>query len=224
MKSSLVLAGITLAAGMAAGTAQAQALPIVGGFTSVRLDAAPTLTSAGVSVGVLGSALFSPGSNGIPLVYFPITGGAIDTATFAGSIQHDGSGLSLTRAGTTVNLGNFVIDTVGNQLSGRVTIGATTLENVSLFNIGLTNSPAAPFSLSLTGTAAGALTSALGLPELTGVQVGSASTLPITAAVPEPSTYAAMIGGLGVLGLVARRRTKAEKKAASKADTSPVAA
>ncbi|KQW42467.1 MULTISPECIES: PEP-CTERM sorting domain-containing protein [unclassified Roseateles] len=209
MKSSLVLAGVALAAGLAAGTAQAQALPIVDGFTSVRLDAAPTLTGAGVTVGLLGSALFSPGSNGIPLVYFPVTGGAIDTATFAGSIEHAGSGLSLTRAGTTVNLSDFVIDTVGGQLTGQVNIGATTLSNVSLFSIGLTGSPAAPFSLSLTATAAGALTSALGLPDLTGVQVGSASTLPITAAVPEPATYAAMLGGLGLLGLVTRRRAKA---------------
>jgi hypothetical protein len=211
MKSSLVLAGGVLAASLGANVAQA--LPIVDGFTSVRLDAAPTLVGAGVSLGLLGSALLSPGSNGIPLAYFPITGGAIDTATFAGSIEHAGSGLSLTRAGTTVNLSDFVIDTVGGQLTGKVNIGATTLTDVSLFSIGLTGSPAAPFSLSLTATAAGALSSALGVPDLTGVQIGAANTLPITAAVPEPSTYAAMLGGLGVLGWVASRRRKAQRQA-----------
>lgn len=212
MKSSLALAGGVLAASLGAGTVHAQALPIVDGFTSVRLDAAPTLTGAGVSLGLLGSARLSPGSNGIPLVYFPVTGGSIDTATFAGSIEHAGSGLSLTRAGSTIKLSDFVVDTVGSQLTGTVSFGTTTLSDVSLFTIGLSGLPAAPFSLSVTATAAGALTTVLGLPDLTGVQLGVASTLPITAAVPEPSTYAAMLGGLGVLAWVASRRRKPQKQ------------
>nr|WP_315261519.1 CCXG family PEP-CTERM protein [uncultured Duganella sp.] len=36
----------------------------------------------------------------------------------------------------------------------------------------------------------------------------SANTLPLTAAVPEPETYAMMLAGLGLVGLVSRRRRR----------------
>jgi hypothetical protein len=187
--------------------AQAQALPITGGVTSVTLSAAPVLVGAGLGVAPLGSAILSPGSAGIPLAFFPVTGGVIDTATFAGTIEHEGSGLSLSNATTTVNLTNFLINTNTLSLSGDVSVGATSLFDVPLFNLGLSGQLVSPFSLSLTSTAAGALTAFLGLPDLTGVTLGTANTIPITA-VPEPETWMAMLAGLALVGAAIQRRRR----------------
>jgi hypothetical protein len=214
MKFVMFTASAALAAALAAPAAQAQALPIVGGVTSVTLTAAPTLTSLGVGFATLGTAAVSPGSDGIPLAYFPVTGGAIDTATFAGSIEHDGSGLALSSAGTTVNLTDFIIDTVALTLTGQVAVeGGAALGAVPLFNLGLSGNVVSPFTLSLTSDAAGALSAVFGLPDLTGVTLGTASTIPITSAVPEPATYAAMLAGLALVALtLARRRGGAQEQ------------
>ncbi len=213
MKLSVIAAAAALAAGLHAPSASAQALPIVGGVTSVTLTSAPTLASVGLSVGTLGSAQFSPGSAGIPLVYFPITGGSQNTATFAGSIQHAGSGLSLSSGGTTLNLTNFVIDTTALTLTGQAATGGTSLGAVPLFNLSFGSNPVSPFNLALTSTAAGALTTLFGLPNLTGFTLGTANTIPITSAVPEPTTYAAMLAGLAMISLVlARRRQQASER------------
>lgn len=203
MKISRIAAAAALVA--LVGTAQAQSLPIVDGFTAVTLTAAPVLSGAGLSVGTLGSATASPGSGGIPLVYFPVTGGFLDTATFAGIIEHAGSGLSLSDATSTVSLTDFVIDTVALTLTGQVAVGASALGAVPLFNLGFSSNPFSPVSLQLTSAAAGALSAVFGLPDLTGVTLGTANTLPVTT-VPEPATYLAMLGGLAVLGAVVRRR------------------
>jgi hypothetical protein len=208
MLAVLRLGGVAAAA-LAAPLVQAQALPITGGLTSVTLTAAPSLASLGLTVAPLGSALVSPGSTGIPIAYFPVTGGSIDTVTFAGSIEHAGSGLSLSNATTTINLTSFVIDTVGLQLTGDVAFGTTALSDVPLFNIGFSGVATSPFSLTLTAAAAGALTAVLGVPDLTGVVLGTANTIPITSAIPEPSTYAAMLGGLALMGMVLSRRRRA---------------
>jgi hypothetical protein len=208
MQLKTLAAGLTLAAATltVAGTAHAQALPIVGGVTGVTLTSAPTLTGAGVTVGTLGSALFSPGSTGTPLVFFPVTGGSLNTATFAGSIEHEGSGLSLSSGGTTLNLTNFVIDTVGLTLTGQAAVGSTALGAVPLFNLSFGSNAVSPFVLSLTSAGAGALTALFGLPNLTGLEIGTANTLPITSAVPEPGTYALMLAGVAVVALLAARR------------------
>lgn len=206
MKLSVLAAVVVSAFAAAAAPAYAQSLPIVGGTTSVSLVSAPTLSAAGLSVGGLGSAQLSPGSDGIPLAYFPVTGGTLNTATFAGTIQHAGSGLSLSTAAATVNLSNFVIDTGAGLLSGNVAVGGTALGVVPLFSLGSSGIATAPFSLSLTSAAAGALSSVFGIPNLTGALIGNANTIPITAAVPEPATYLSLAAGLGLLALTLRRR------------------
>jgi hypothetical protein len=209
MKLSIYTAAALLA--MAAAPAvRAQALPITGGITAVTLSAAPTLATLGLSVAPLGSALVSPGSTGIPIAYFPVTGGAINTATFAGSIQHAGSGLSLSNTSATVSLTNFVIDTTTSVLSGNVAVGGSALGVVPLFNIGSSGVATSPFSLALTAAAAGALSTVFGIPDLTGAVLGSANTIPITSAVPEPATVASMLAGLALMGgLLGRRRAAA---------------
>lgn len=209
MKLSLVAAAAWLSVA-AVPTAHAQALPIVGGVTSVTLTAAPTLASVGLSVAPLGSALVSPGSTGIPIAYFPVTGGAIDTVSFAGSVQHAGSGLSLSSASATVSLTNFVIDTTTSLLSGNVAVGGSALGVVPLFSIGSSGVATSPFSLALTAAAAGALSTVFGIPNLTGAVLGTANTIPITSAVPEPATVASMLAGLALMGgLMSRRRAAA---------------
>ena len=217
MKISALTAGLALAASLGVSSVQAQALPIVGGITGVTLTSAPTLTGAGVSVGILGSAQFSPGSTGTPLVFFPVTGGSLNTATFAGSIEHDGSGLSLSSGGTTLNLTDFVIDTVALTLTGQASVGTTALGAVPLFNLSFGSNPLSPFNLALTSAGAGALTALFGLPDLTGLQIGTAATIPVTA-VPEPATYATLLAGLALVGwLTARRRKQAEAQPLSAA-------
>lgn len=211
MKLSVLAAVVAAAFAASAAPAHAQSLPIVGGVTSVSLVSAPTLSAAGLSVGGLGGALLSPGSDGIPLAYFPVTGGSLNTATFAGSIEHAGSGLSLTSASATVNLTNFVIDTGAGLLSGNVAVGGSALGVVPLFSLGSSGNPAAPFSLSLTAAAAGALSSVFGIPNLTGALIGNANTIPITSAVPEPATYLSLAAGLGLMALTLRRRSAAAR-------------
>lgn len=209
MKLSLLAAAAAVSATLLAQPALAQSLPIVGGVTSVTLTSASALAGLGLGVSGLGTASISPGSAGTPLAYFPITGGSIDTVSFAGSIEHAGSGLALSSASTTVNLTNFVIDTTGGLLSGNVSVGGSSLGVVPLFTLGSSGVAVAPFSLSLTAAAAGALTTVFGVPNLTGFAIGNANTIPITTAVPEPATVLSMLAGLGLIGAMLRRRRAA---------------
>ena len=72
---------------------------------------------------------------------FPITGGNVTYYTpgsvspyVQGEIDHDGSGLSLTGAGKTVELTNFVIDPGKSVLTGKVTVdGKVAAESAPLF-------------------------------------------------------------------------------------------
>ena len=112
-------------------TGKVAEIPRVGGTTSLELNAATAaaLTSLGVTPGVTGTATAS-GST----VTFPITGG--DAVIHAnkhyapgyvdGVILHQGSGLTLTKGGTTVTLSDFTIDPGNSILYGDVngTVGA----------------------------------------------------------------------------------------------------
>jgi hypothetical protein len=88
-----------------------------GGQTSLALDAgaAAALTSLGVTPGVVGPAVANPdGSLG-----FPITGGAVNAKSLAGTITHSG-GISLTKGATSVALTDFTIDTARQRLVATV--------------------------------------------------------------------------------------------------------
>ncbi len=209
MKLSLLTAAVAVGSLLAFGSAQA--LPVVGGTTAVKLTSAPTLTGAGVTVSGLGTATLSPGSDALPIAYFPITGGDINTGSFAGTIAHNGSGLRLSTSTGTINLTNFLINTSTLVLTGNVAFGTTSLSAVPLFDLSFGTNPVFPFNLKLTATAAGALSTVLGVPNLTGATIGIANTLPITSAVPEVATTASMLAGLGLMALVlgGRRRSVA---------------
>lgn len=72
---------------------------------------------------------------------FPITGGNVtyyEPGTVSpyvqGEIDHDGSGLSLTGGGKTVELTDFVVDPGASVLTGKVTVdGAVAAESAPLF-------------------------------------------------------------------------------------------
>jgi hypothetical protein len=123
--------------GSSAGTAEtqpAQTAPVAalqnvtGESTSVTLDAGfvEALDSLGVEPGVADDASLEEG-----VVRFPITGGNVeyygpesDVRPFVqGRLDHDGSGLSLTAGGTTVELTDFVVDPGTSMLTGTVSAG-----------------------------------------------------------------------------------------------------
>ena len=211
MKLSITAAAAALAF-VASTAAQAAPLPISGGTTAVTLTSAATLGSLGLGVAGLGSATLSPGSTGIPIAYFAITGGSIDTNSFAGRIQHAGSGLRLFTSSASISLTNFLIDTTTGVLSGSVAFGSTSLSAVPLFNIGTSGVLTSPFSLALTSTAAGALSTVFGVGNLTGTVIGTANTLPITTAVPEPATVASMLAGLALVGGLMSRQKRQRRE------------
>lgn len=72
---------------------------------------------------------------------FPITGGNVTyyepgsvSPYVQGEIDHDGSGLSLTGGGKTVELTDFVVDPGASLLTGKVTVdGAVAAESAPLF-------------------------------------------------------------------------------------------
>ncbi|TRW14961.1 PEPxxWA-CTERM sorting domain-containing protein [Glacieibacterium frigidum] len=185
----------------------ASALTVTGGDTRVAFNAG-ALT--GLTAGVTGGATVTgPGLT----VNFPIIGGFLDAA-LAGQIRHDGSGITLSNGTNTLALGNFVIDTTASILFGDAALNDTTLgTNLALFGFDLTSISVAQLTdldnpllgLQLTSTAAGALTAAFGVGDLTGATLGNAATAPAIAAVPEPGTWAMLIIGFGAVGALARR-------------------
>ena len=120
-------------------TGKVAEIPRVSGTTSLDLNAATAaaLTSLGVTPGVTGTATVS-GST----VSFPITGG--DAVIHAnkhyapgyvdGVILHQGSGLTLTKGGTTVTLSDFTIDPGDSILYGDVD-GPVGAANVPLLQL-----------------------------------------------------------------------------------------
>ena len=183
-------------------SAPATAATIIGGGTSVKLTAAPTLTGLGLSFATFGSASATADAMGIPTATFLITGGSINDATGAARIEHNGSGLNFTGGGKALSIGDFLINTSTNILTGQVKIGTTTLNNVPLFTIGT------GLSLSLTADAAGAFTAVFGAPDLTGAAIGTAAVNLVSVPVPEPATWGMLIVGFGAVGMALRTRRR----------------
>jgi hypothetical protein len=106
-------------------------IPALSGVdTEVTVDPGflSALTSLGLTPGVVGTAKLTNG-----VLSFPITGGHVDyydpTQAYRpyvqGTIEHNGSGLSLTAGGTTVDLTNFTIDPGTSKLYGDVSANGT---------------------------------------------------------------------------------------------------
>jgi hypothetical protein len=190
--SKFVLLCLTAAAAV---QMHAAVIPIAGGSTQVDFDPAvvAVLTGAGLTIAPLGTASIAG-----TVAAFPITGGTVGTDTNTAVLYHDGSGLRFASASATLDLMNFIIGatvTPGSEsgvLTGDV-MGAITAPGVPLFDIG------PGLQLALTGAAAGALSTAFGLPDLTGTVVGTASASPEP--VPEPATMLVAAGGLAAIAL-----------------------
>lgn len=149
---------ISTAADQAAQQATAVVPAIPGGSTAVALD--PGFTAAlqqlQLTPGTIGSATLANGS-----VSFPITGGTVtlyDKSSgyrpfVQGVIFHEGSGLSLTGGGKTVQLTNFVIDPGDPaRLFGDVMVdGKLAAMNAPLFD--LNGSPLKPITMDANGAA-----------------------------------------------------------------------
>ncbi|WP_165065358.1 hypothetical protein [Marisediminicola senii] len=126
-------------------------IPELGGVdTQVTLDQGfvDALTSLGLTPGVIGTATLTDG-----VLAFPITGGNVDyydpeedyRPYVQGSVEHDGSGISLTAGETVVELTDFRIDPGTSQLFGTVTAnGEEVGQDVFIFNLdGTTLNPLA---------------------------------------------------------------------------------
>ncbi len=100
----LVAAGALVALAVAA-PAGAATVKLAGGSTTLRLDAGTAKALKGLGVAVTPITPAKAGSKGVS---FPITGGAIDPATAAGTITHSG-GLQLRAGATRVRLTSFII-------------------------------------------------------------------------------------------------------------------
>jgi len=125
-------------------TAAATVPAIPGGSTAVALDTGFTdaLTQLGLTPGVIGGATLDAATG---TVSFPITGGEVtlyDRETgyrpwVQGTIFHEGSGLSLTAGGTTVELTDFTINPgKPARLFGNVSVnGQLAAASAPLFNL-----------------------------------------------------------------------------------------
>jgi hypothetical protein len=109
--------------------------------TAVLLDAdfGAALESLGLAAGTVGTATLEDGA-----LHFPITGGNVDYYDPAesyrpyvqGSIEHEGSGFSLTAGDTVVELTNFTIDPGTSELFGDVSVnGESAATQALLFDL-----------------------------------------------------------------------------------------
>ncbi|TFB74208.1 hypothetical protein E3O06_07335 [Cryobacterium glaciale] len=145
--SSAATTGAPAPAASSSSSAEADPTPLAsipslsGVDTAVLLDAdfAAALTSLGLTAGTVGTATLEEGS-----LHFPITGGNVDyydpqedyRPYVQGSIEHEGSGFSLTAGDIVVELTNFTIDPGTSELFGDVSVnGESAATQALLFDL-----------------------------------------------------------------------------------------
>ncbi len=188
LATALLAALALLALPAVAGAQEQEEVTLSSGVTLLELDAATAgvLGENGVVVTTLGAAESSEDAEGVPTFSFPITFGRLDVETLGGDVVHRG-GLELSAGDTTVRVRAFVIDTVRQQLTARVSGGRG---RVPLLDLDL--SAAAPLvrpdfvlvdriGATLTEEAAGALNEAFGVELFTaGLPIGTAQLFGVT--------------------------------------------
>jgi hypothetical protein len=167
--------------GIPIGRASVRALPktlaLAGGTTSLALD--PGTASALTSLGVTAAPL-APATAGAAGLAFPITGGALNAKTLAGSATHSG-GIRLSKGATAVDLRNFTIrvkkspDLTAEVGNARVSILSLDLSKAKVATKGRTVTVSGVVA-SLTAGAATALNQAFGTTAFAaGLKVGTAT-------------------------------------------------
>ena len=200
-------------AGALAFAGTASAAPVVDGITTVEV----TVDLGDIEAGLVGSATLAD-EDGL-VVNFPVTGGDLDG--LAGTIDHEGSGLTLTANDITVSLTNFTIDTVASTLSGMVMVDGSTVGRLDLFTFDLTglgaqdvtNLDEPQIALLFTQMAADALANTFSIAALSalgGEEFGLAATAPVVGDVDViPVPGAAILFVTGAAAFAARRRARA---------------
>jgi hypothetical protein len=191
LRTTLVaaLALVTVFAVTAVGSASAQSstLRLVGDKTKLVTDPATTkvLLDNGISPQPVGPTGFDvpPGSKGSVRYSFPITGGMLDSATLAGTIDHSG-GINFvnTKNGSSLLLTNFRIE-IGASPGLTAAVGGTSLR-VRILDLDLSRAKILAqgkqirvknVGARLTADAAGALNSTLGVSFFApGIKLGTA--------------------------------------------------
>jgi hypothetical protein len=183
--AALLAGGLTGTAGAQAATAT----PLKGGTTTVTTG--PGIAGTLLRAGILplatppGRQSFSYTRGGLATSFsFPVTGGAVDLGTLAGTIEHRG-GITFVnlRNGKRLTVGDFVIDTTTGTLTGRVNRTST---RVPVFTLDLSAATVSAkgnqvkvgnIDVRLTAVAAGALNQTLGTSVFAGgLDLGTART------------------------------------------------
>ena len=183
----LALLALAVAALAGSATAQTPTLTLVGDKTKLVTDPATTkvLLANGISPQPVGKTGFDvpPGSKKSVRYSFPITGGMLDAATLAGTIDHSG-GINFvnTKNGRNLLLTNFRIE-IGASPGLTAAVGGTDLR-VRILDLDLSRAKILSqgsvirvknVDARLTETAAGALNASLGVSFFAaGIDLGTA--------------------------------------------------
>lgn len=125
-------------------------------------------------------AAVSPASATKNVLLFPISGGQIAVATFAGILNHSG-GLAFCRHSKSVTLTNFIMNTHTKQLTATVSGKSLPIFNLNLASLKHAREPhrtiiATNIGLMMTPRAASALNRSLGVTTFKGGQVFGVAT------------------------------------------------
>lgn len=217
--SSIFKSVIAVAAVVAFTPSAAHAVFITGGDT--RIAVSSVITDAGVTFTPRGTVSIADTD---PLTLnIPISGGNIELDPPSGAINHFDREFLVTSGGTSLLVRNLQIDFGQSLVFGDALVGTDFVLSVArLFSFvpGDVEFPRLfdldnPYlALTITDRFAGALTSVLGLPDLTGVEFGQLATAPDPLAVdpeptPTPAPATLALFGLSALGLAAARRRRA---------------
>ena len=186
----------------------------VSGETSVAFSAstAASLSGMGLNLSPLGKATFDAATMTLVL---PISSGTLNAS--GDVFKYDGSGFSISNGSGDVTFRNLTINTADRTVSGNMHFGSTQINQIAIFDIGNGG------TLTLDAKAAAELSAALGIGNLAGTNVGTASvSIPLPGGsagssgsgslspTPEPTSLALVVSSLlaaAVLALFRRNRS-----------------